>query len=330
MEYDYFLLIAEEMNISKAAKRAYISQQSLSKYLHHLEEKHGTLLFERKPRLALTPAGEVVLQRARQMKVIATNLQSELEEIKATHTGTIVFAGPPGRVATLLPMVFPAFRQRYPNVRLVTKMGMTKDLLAQTANGAVDVLLSVGAEETTGLEEILLDEEPFYLAVSDDLLMQYFPEEYPDCKLRFMKGVDLREFVRIPFMENTMESNFKRLVDRYLKSQNIQLTNVLSFDDGGTYLKLASLGCGVCFFPSILKRTVYKLNKNASPYQRLNYFPLKDMKETNRICILYGKRRKLPAYTNYFIQLVAEQYKEEFLGGKYSDVQDIQGIDTYS
>ena len=41
-DYGYFLLIAEELNISRAAKRAFISQQSLSKYLKHLEDSYGT------------------------------------------------------------------------------------------------------------------------------------------------------------------------------------------------------------------------------------------------------------------------------------------------
>ena len=56
-DYGYFLLIAEELNISRAAKRAFISQQSLSKYLKHLEDSYGTALFTRKPEFALTPAG---------------------------------------------------------------------------------------------------------------------------------------------------------------------------------------------------------------------------------------------------------------------------------
>ena len=64
-QFDYFLLIAEEQNISRAARRAFISQQSLSKYLQQLEDKLGTPLFYRKPTFRLTPAGVVVLQRAR-------------------------------------------------------------------------------------------------------------------------------------------------------------------------------------------------------------------------------------------------------------------------
>ena len=59
-DYGYFLLIAEELNISRAAKRAFISQQSLSKYLKHLEDSYGTALFTRKPEFALTPAGLIV------------------------------------------------------------------------------------------------------------------------------------------------------------------------------------------------------------------------------------------------------------------------------
>lgn len=48
--YKYFLVLAEELNISNAAKRLYISHQSLSKYLKGLEEKHGVAFLRGSPK----------------------------------------------------------------------------------------------------------------------------------------------------------------------------------------------------------------------------------------------------------------------------------------
>ena len=45
----YFLLVAEELNITRAAERLYISQQSLSNHIQRLEQYYGTKLFYRKP-----------------------------------------------------------------------------------------------------------------------------------------------------------------------------------------------------------------------------------------------------------------------------------------
>ena len=54
----YFLVTAEEMNFSRAAQRLFISQQSLSGSIQRLEKQYGVQLFERKPVLRLTEAGE--------------------------------------------------------------------------------------------------------------------------------------------------------------------------------------------------------------------------------------------------------------------------------
>ena len=55
---EYFLAAAEEKNITRAAKKLYISQQSLSEHIAKLEDELGVPLFERTPNLKLTYAGE--------------------------------------------------------------------------------------------------------------------------------------------------------------------------------------------------------------------------------------------------------------------------------
>ena len=55
---DYFIAIAKHNNITKAANELYVSQQTLSIYLKKLEEYYQIQLFERYPKMCLTPAGE--------------------------------------------------------------------------------------------------------------------------------------------------------------------------------------------------------------------------------------------------------------------------------
>ena len=53
----YYLVAAEEMNFRRAAEKLYITQQTLSVHIQKLEKQYGVQLFERKPKLMLTPAG---------------------------------------------------------------------------------------------------------------------------------------------------------------------------------------------------------------------------------------------------------------------------------
>ena len=60
----YFVTIAQERSITSAARKLFVSQQSLSGQLKKLEEEAGTPLFYREVPLRLTPAGEVLYQDA--------------------------------------------------------------------------------------------------------------------------------------------------------------------------------------------------------------------------------------------------------------------------
>ena len=57
LNLEYFLIAAEELNFTRAAKRLHIAQQSLSNHIAKLEDHFGTPLFDRNPPMSLTPAG---------------------------------------------------------------------------------------------------------------------------------------------------------------------------------------------------------------------------------------------------------------------------------
>ena len=58
--YHYYLVFAEECNISRAAERLYTSHQNLSRYLSKLEKDLGVTLFDRKPSICLTYEGQLL------------------------------------------------------------------------------------------------------------------------------------------------------------------------------------------------------------------------------------------------------------------------------
>ena len=88
----YFLMVAEEKNMTKAARKLFISQQTLSGVIRRLEEEYHTRLFEREPCMHLTEAGFYMEKFARQVLKMETTLTNQLDEISHELRGHLTIS----------------------------------------------------------------------------------------------------------------------------------------------------------------------------------------------------------------------------------------------
>lgn len=79
----YFVAVAEEQHLTRAAKRLHVSQPPLTRQIQQLEEELGVQLFERSPRgMRLLPQGETLLARAKQILELVERTRFELSPLK--------------------------------------------------------------------------------------------------------------------------------------------------------------------------------------------------------------------------------------------------------
>ncbi len=110
---EYFLLVAQELNISHAAQKLAISQQGLSSHIRRLEESYGVKLFQRTPKLRLTAAGEKLVRALNRIKLIESGLAVELAQDTGSESGIVRIGLHPSRAFLLAPLVLPVFQKSF-------------------------------------------------------------------------------------------------------------------------------------------------------------------------------------------------------------------------
>ena len=86
----YFITVARELNITRAAEKLNMSQPPLSNQIKGLEEELGVQLFLRgKRHLELTEEGALLLRRAVQIQELAEKTRQEIASLRQGMTGTV-------------------------------------------------------------------------------------------------------------------------------------------------------------------------------------------------------------------------------------------------
>ena len=138
----YLLTVAQEQNITTAAKKLYISQPALSRMILDLEQELGTPLFIRERNaLRLTQAGAVYLRGCRQILAMDRSVKREISDLLSSRRGKITLAVTALTGEFLLPRILNAFEAEYPNVKLELYEEKMRFLNEAVKNGKADLAL---------------------------------------------------------------------------------------------------------------------------------------------------------------------------------------------
>jgi LysR family hydrogen peroxide-inducible transcriptional activator len=180
----YLVALADERHFGKAAERCFVSQPTLSAQVRKLEEYLGVPLVERQPkRVALTPTGEKVVQRARTLLQEADAIVELAKSDRDPLAGPLKLALIPTVGPYLLPHVASRLRKDLPRLKLMLYEYQTGQLLEKLRAGEIDMGILALPVDLDGIEATELYDEPFTLAV---------PSTHPLADQERIKVEDLR------------------------------------------------------------------------------------------------------------------------------------------
>ncbi|WP_203143695.1 LysR family transcriptional regulator [Marinobacter mangrovi] len=239
----YFCVVAEELNLTRAAERLFIAQPPLTRQVKQLEEEIGAVLFNRKPRgLELTEAGQYFLDQARQIldKVDATVADTR----RISQHGKTVFAI--GFVPSIfygqLPLMVRRLR-RNKNLEIVLHELKTREQIDALKSGKIDLGFGRLRIDDPDVEQELLFNEPMIAAL---------PASHPLAK----KMPSMKELADIPLI--TFPSgpgpNFADITQGLFHRRGLRVNVIQQVNDVQTALSLVASDMGFTLVPEQVRR----------------------------------------------------------------------------
>lgn len=309
ISHKMFLLAVEEMNFTKAAKRAFVTQQCLSEHIKNLEKRLDTKLFERSPRLSLTPSGQALLLALQKVSLLEDNLHKEIREIDSGQIGNINLGIYATRARYLLPDVIAEFHSQFPQVTLSVILGDTAKLIPALLQQQLDLALGVDASPHPQLAMSPTGEETLLLIATNPFLQKYYRGKHPWQDLIPGSILDLKNYEPFPLVGNLKVSTVRTESEQYLREHHIFNPDRIRISDYDTQLSLCRKNLAAMFSTSFMLQAVKQQNAFYQSEEPLIPLRLKNYTRKIQTALLYSKDLFMPAYLRAFKELMEAKLK---------------------
>lgn len=212
----YFLAVAHEENITRAAASLHIAQPSLSKQLMELEKELGkTLLVRGKRKITLTEDGVLLRKRAEEITALLDKTKQELSTDTSQLSGKISIGGNPS--ASVLKQAA-RLRSQYPDISFEFYSSDAIDVLERLEHGLLDFAVFLEPIDTMKYEYISLTDTSRW-----GLLI------HADCELAQKQFVEKQDLVKYPLIFHRRQG-LQRLISRWAETDISKLNIAATYN----------------------------------------------------------------------------------------------------
>ena len=296
-QLQYIVTIAKEKSITRAAKKLFISQPSLTLSIQALEKELGVTLFERnRGEMVLTYAGKLFYEWAVSTLRSNQQLNLKLNDISNQKRHLIRIGISPHRSGILLPCILERFYKDFPTCEVHILEKPTYILKNLLENNEIDLLIDVAHPDSVNYQSDLLMEEEIVIAVPASLSGELYLKN---------NVLDLTQLSSFPFImlseDHIIGSMSRKMCEAAAFHPDIRMicSNI------ETTLALTARQLGITFVPEIFARQQRFL-------PQVQYYSLKQFHAVRQICLVYHKNlyqhSQLAALIRLFREITPELY----------------------
>ncbi|UZO80347.1 LysR substrate-binding domain-containing protein [Aquimarina sp. ERC-38] len=254
----YVLAVAEHKNFTKAARKVFVTQPTLSMQIQKLEDELDILIFNRtKKPIELTEVGSKLVEQARNIVNESERIQDIVDQQKGYIGGEFKLGVIPTVMPTLLPMFLNTLIKKYPKLKLKIEELPTDAILERLDDGHLDAAIAATPLELADIKERVLYYEPF---------VGYIPKNH---RLHAKKDIDIEDLDIGDILLLKDGHCFKDTVLNLCKATRLYNDDPFQLESGSfeTLIKLSNEGLGMTLLPYL-----HTLDLNESETQNLRYF----------------------------------------------------------
>ena len=282
----YFLTVAEERNITKAAKKLHLSQPPLSRALMDLEKEFNCkLLIRGKRNISLTPEGLTLKRRGEQLITLTDMTKIEILNMEQGLSGTLYIGHVDSDGPTLIAEWISSFKKIYPNVTYNLWCGTVDDLTDRLKSGLIDLAITMSPSSSDTIEGIKVFSEDWVAII---------PSKHPLSKNK-KPNVNVKELVDEDLIISSRKIR-ENEIREWFKPTNIEPHFIVKTAHSSNAAKLVAKNIGIALFPASVAKNISVdtdvVIKKVTPTMKVDYL------------LSWNKEKELKALATKFIDHV--------------------------
>lgn len=303
----YFLVVAEKLNVTEAAKSLYITQQTLSNHIIQLEEHYGAKLFNRRPSLSLTTAGERMVEYASRIIRLERMMGAEMHDFAKKDGGSLIAGFSRLRAKCCFPTIWREYQQACPNVEVTLADTIHENaLLHALKTHSVDLCINFSQNSSDQIRQREMTAESLFFVITKDRFHAHFGDRSAALVREFSEnGISPESIVDFPLLLLPQSNIVRQKVNYFFEQIDVIPRPLFETGDSSMILDmcLADQGCSILSICNLLS----PLESCEQRLQNAYFFPAKGI--SLKTYVTYPSDITPPYYLQKFIDICCATFQ---------------------